>query len=295
MPDQKIVIFARFLNMEVFSTIPSIRQYLKEFRNRKFRTGFVPTMGALHEGHLSLLRKCSSNNDLSVVSIYVNPTQFNDKNDLKNYPRNLNLDIKLLEKGGCHALFVPDDAEMYPSEDRRQFNFGIMSSIMEGKYRPGHFNGVAQIVSKLFDAIMPDRAYFGQKDFQQLAIIRKLTTVLNYNIKIIGCPIVREPDGLAMSSRNTLLSAEQRMAAPSIYSTLLNVTKMIGESDIPTISSYVENNINSNPFLTLEYFQIVDTQTLQPLTSINPQKPCTACVAVYAGKVRLIDNIELIS
>ena len=142
---------------------------------------------------------------------------------------------------------------------------------------------------------MPDRAYFGQKDFQQLAIIRKLTTVLNYNIKIIGCPIVREPDGLAMSSRNALLSAEQRMAAPSIYSTLLNVTKMIGESDIPTISSYVENNINSNPFLTLEYFQIVDTQTLQPLTSINPQKPCTACVAVYAGKVRLIDNIELIS
>ena len=252
-------------------------------------------MGALHDGHLSLLKQCHAENNISVVSIYVNPTQFNDRNDFQNYPRNFQNDIVLLEENGCDILFLPDDKEMYPEPDIREFDFGAMGLVMEGKYRPGHFNGVAQIVTKLFDAVSPNRAYFGRKDFQQLAIIRKITTDYNYPIEIVECPIIREPDGLAMSSRNTLLTPDQRRAAPEIYQTLCKVCEMTNQNDIDAIHTYVEKSINSNPFLQLEYFQIVDTFTLNPLSKLTPEIPATACIAVFAGSVRLIDNIELIS
>ncbi len=257
--------------------------------------GFVPTMGALHNGHLSLLEKCLSVDNISVVSIYVNPSQFNDKSDFSNYPRNMQNDTELLMKNGCHIVFAPDNKEMYPVEDIRVFDFGNMATIMEGKFRPGHFNGVAQIVTKLFDAVEPHRAYFGRKDFQQLAIIRKIVHDYNYKIEIIDCPILREPDGLAMSSRNALLSPEQRKAAPLIYNTLSEIPKMIFHTDITTISSFVESTINSSPFLQVEYFQIVDTHTLDPVTKLTPERPATACIAVFTGNMRLIDNIELIS
>ena len=281
--------------MELFTTIKNLQAALLKYRNMNTSIGFVPTMGALHNGHLSLLKKCLSLDDISVVSIYVNPSQFNDKSDFNNYPRNMQNDMELLMRKGCHIVFAPGNREMYPDEDTRVFDFGNMAKIMEGKFRPGHFNGVAQIVTKLFDAVNPNRAYFGRKDFQQLAVIRKLVHDYNYKIEIIACPIVRETDGLAMSSRNTLLSPEQRKAAPLIYKTLSEIPKMICQTDISTISSFVESTINSSPFLQVEYFQIVDTHTLDPVVKLTHERPATACIAVFAGNVRLIDNIELIS
>ncbi len=281
--------------MVIFNKINKLQAALSEYRNRNCSIGFVPTMGALHDGHLSLVKQCLADNDATVVSIYVNPTQFNDKNDLRNYPRNFQYDIGLLKELGCNLVFVPDDHEMYPVKDTRKFDFGQMGTIMEGKYRPGHFNGVAQIVTKLFDAVNPHKAYFGKKDFQQLAIIKKMVEMYRYNIEIVACPIVREPDGLAMSSRNLLLSAEQRNAAPLIYKTLCVAKGMLFQSNLSAIKSFVADTINGNPLLQLEYFEIIDTHTLNPLTNLNPERPVTACIAVYAGKVRLIDNIDLIS
>jgi pantoate--beta-alanine ligase len=281
--------------MEICKTIKSLQAALSVYRSRNAFIGFVPTMGALHKGHLSLVEESLSANDITVVSIYVNPSQFNDKNDFRNYPRNLQLDCKLLKKTGCNLVFAPDDNEMYPSDDTRKFDFGQMGSVMEGNFRPGHFNGVTQIVTKMFDAVKPHRAYFGRKDFQQLAIIRKLANNYHYTIEIIGCPIVREHDGLAMSSRNALLAPEYRKAAPLIYQTLIEAKDMIFHSNVLKITTFVEKTINSNPFLKLEYFQIVDTYTLTPVEELRPENPATACIAVYAGKVRLIDNIEFIS
>jgi pantoate--beta-alanine ligase len=278
--------------MQVFSTKDTLQATLVD---RQARLGFIPTMGALHEGHLSLVRKSKSDNDITIVSIYVNPTQFNDKNDLKNYPRNLERDLSLLESVNCDYIFMPEDQEMYPETDTRVFDFDQMGSIMEGKHRPGHFNGVAQIVTKLFDIVKPDRAYFGQKDFQQLAIIRQLVNRLNYPIEIVGCPIVREPDGLAMSSRNQLLTEEYRRAAPLIYQTLRAAKEMVASADVSAIQKYVDTVINSHPLLKLEYFKIVESSTLESLKSLHPKTAATACIAVFAGKVRLIDNIELFS
>jgi pantoate--beta-alanine ligase len=232
---------------------------------------------------------------ITLVSIYVNPSQFNDPNDLKNYPRDTDADLKILESAGCRFVFIPDDQEMYPEPDKRTFNIGDLGSIMEGKHRPGHFNGVAQIVTKLFDIVRPNRAYFGQKDFQQLAIIRKLVSDLHYPIEIVGCPIVREPDGLAMSSRNKLLSTKHREAAPLIYQTLIAAKKMAVEGDLKNVSKYVDSTIHTDPLLKLEYFQVVDSITLKPLDILPPQRAVTACIAVKAGAVRLIDNIEIFS
>lgn len=281
--------------MNIYKTIGSLQQVLKEYFRENGRIGFVPTMGALHKGHLSLLKQCREENDIAVTSIYINPTQFNNSRDFQNYPRNFQNDIVMLEENGCNILFLPDDKEMYPVPDNRNFDFGIMGSVMEGKYRPGHFNGVAQIVTKLFDAVKPHRAYFGRKDFQQLAIIKKLTHDYNYPIEIVECPTVRESDGLAMSSRNTLLTPEQRKIAPLIYKTLTNVRKTKFSKNIPALNLFVEETFQSSRFLKLEYFQIVDTFTLEPLTQLSPKMPATACIAVFADNVRLIDNIELIS
>ena len=281
--------------MEIFSTIRSLQSALSGYRNSNSTIGFVPTMGALHKGHLSLVEQSLAGNDITVASIYVNPPQFNNRDDLRNYPRNFPEDCSLLRTIGCTLVFAPDDKEMYPSEDTRTFDFGGMGSVMEGLYRPGHFNGVAQIVTKLFDAVEPHRAYFGKKDFQQLVIIRKLVADYRYPIEIVGCETMREPDGLAMSSRNTLLTPDCRKAASLIYQSLCKAKEMVVHSTLKEIVLYVNRVFKMNPFLKLEYFQVVDPLTLNPVEEITPGSPATACIAVYADKVRLIDNIDFIS
>lgn len=257
--------------------------------NRK--TGLVPTMGALHDGHLSLIRTAMKNGDLTVVSIFVNPTQFNNPEDLERYPRDLESDLNMLRSYPVDLVFAPPVEEMYPEKDTRVFELSPLDTVMEGKFRPDHFNGVAQIVSKLFDAVKPDRAYFGQKDFQQLAIIRRLVSILGLNIEIIGCPIIREEDGLAMSSRNLLLSQEERAAAPLIYKTLLKAKEMKKQHAPESIRDFVTSVINSHPLMKLEYFEIVDGQNLMPVENWRGSQNKIGCIAVHLSNVRLIDNI----
>lgn len=279
--------------MQIIKYISGLDTVLAEFRKQGIPIGFVPTMGALHDGHLSLINQSVADNPITVVSIYVNPTQFNDQTDLKNYPRNPDTDRKLLESVKCNILFVPDDKEMYPEKDNRVFDFGFMGEIMEGEKRPGHFNGVAQIVTKLFDAVKPDRTYFGKKDFQQIAIIKKIVGDLNYDIEIIACPIVREKDGLAMSSRNTLLKEQERKEAVKIHETLQQIQKRIKYTDIDELKKYALNAINQTKHLKLDYLHIVNTKTLIPVNKITKKEPVTTCIAVYAGNIRLIDNLDL--
>lgn len=276
--------------MKVFTTILEIKKALSEHRSNGSSIGFVPTMGALHQGHVSLVNNAVSNNDIVVVSIFVNPTQFNDKSDLKNYPRTPDADIKLLEKAGVHYIFIPTEQEIYPEPDTRIFNFGLLEKVMEGEHRPGHFNGVAQVVSKLFDIVNPNRAYFGQKDFQQLAIIRQLVKILNLKIEIVSCPIVRESDGLAMSSRNLLLEPAIREQAPQIFKTLSEGRNKVNKLTVKDLISWVVTNINKNPNLEVEYFSLVDSETLQPVSNWADSNSIIGCIAVRAGKVRLIDN-----
>ena len=259
--------------------------------------GFVPTMGALHKGHISLVESALKQCPVVVVSIYVNPTQFNDKNDLKNYPRTLEKDLSLLEKvlRERDIVFTPDDKEIYPEEDIRVFHFGNLDNVMEALHRPGHFNGVGQVVSRLFDIVKPDIAFFGMKDFQQLAVIKELVKQTKRKVKVIGNPIIRENDGLAMSSRNILLDPEIRRNAPIIYKTISAASEMISGNDIPSIKSFVENSINSVHEFKVEYFEIVDDTELIPVnirTEMKPGKRYFGCIAVQAGKIRLIDNIE---
>lgn len=259
--------------------------------------GFVPTMGALHNGHLSLVSQAVSDCPLVVVSIFVNPTQFNDKNDLKNYPRTPESDLALLSTvlRDDDIVFMPEAKEIYPEEDKRVFSFGNLDRVMEALHRPGHFNGVAQVVSRLFEIVTPDFAYFGQKDFQQLAVIKSLVKQCGFGVKIIGKPIIREKDGLAMSSRNTLLEPGIRKKAPVIYESLTKATQMINSYDITDIRSFVINSINSNEGFSTEYFEIVDDNELIPVYSkadMDSKKHYFGCVAVKAGKIRLIDNIE---
>lgn len=254
------------------------------------RIGFVPTMGALHQGHLSLVMRSKRENEVTVVSIFVNPTQFNDSRDLEKYPRTLDADINLLSQVGCDVVFAPTVDEMYPEKDTRIFNFGTLETVMEGKHRPGHFNGVAQIVSKLFDAVQPHIAYFGEKDFQQLAIIREMVKQLNYTITIAGCPIVRESSGLALSSRNVLLSAEEHKKAPIIYQILSESCIFVAQKQPHEVRNWVLNKFQ-NTGLDVEYFEIVDGYSLQPVSSWNESDYIVGCIAVFCGKIRLIDNI----
>ncbi len=259
--------------------------------------GFVPTMGALHNGHISLVESALKQCSIVVVSIYVNPTQFNDKNDLKNYPRTLEKDLSLLDKvlRERDIVFTPDDQDIYPEEDIRVFNFGNLNNVMEALHRPGHFNGVGQVVSRLFDIVKPDIAFFGMKDFQQLAVIKELVRLSKRKVKVVGNPIIRENDGLAMSSRNTLLNQEIRRHAPIIYKTISTASAMISENDIPSIKSFVEKSINIIPEFKVEYFEIVDDTELIPVNlraEMKPGKRYFGCIAVQAGKIRLIDNIE---
>ena len=278
--------------MKVVNTIKELDELLEMYRGEGKAVGLVPTMGALHAGHLSLVKHAMAENDAVVVSIFVNPTQFNDKNDLKNYPRTLDADCVLLESVGATVAFAPSVEEMYPTADTREFSFGMLDKVMEGACRPGHFNGVAQIVSKLFYAVSPDRAYFGEKDFQQLAIIREMVRQLAFDIEIVGCPIVREEDGLAMSSRNTLLSEEERERALTISGTLFASVDFAKVNSLEATKAFVEDMINDTPGLELEYYQIVDGNTLQEIEEWSDSDYVVGCIALFCGNVRLIDNIK---
>jgi pantoate--beta-alanine ligase len=278
--------------MVLVKTIKEFKAHLAGLR-KQGSVGFVPTMGALHNGHISLVNQAVRENPVVVVSIFVNPTQFNDPNDLKRYPRNLEADLKMLEPTGCHLVFVPETEEIYPEPDTRKFNFGPLEQVMEGKHRPGHFNGVAQVVSRLFEIVEPDKAYFGLKDFQQLAIINKLVKMLDLPVKIVPCEIIREKNGLAMSSRNELLTEEERQNAAFIYETLKIARNLTDEKSVKDLENRVIEKINKNPFLNVEYFEIVDFENLQPVKSWSDKGKKIGCIAVLCGKIRLIDNIVL--
>ena len=255
--------------------------------------GFVPTMGALHAGHRSLVEEAGKQSDFVVVSIFVNPTQFNDKTDLEKYPRTLEADLALLDPTPCQAIFAPEVSTMYPEPDTRQFNFGELERVMEGKFRPGHFNGVAQVVSKLFEMVEPDKAFFGQKDFQQLVIVKAMVKQLTLPVEIIACPIIREASGLAMSSRNERLTTEQRENAAVIYKTLCEARNNAQSLSVEELKSQVVEKLNANPFLETEYFEIVDDVELKPVQQWTDPVNKVACVAVFCGEVRLIDNLVL--
>jgi pantoate--beta-alanine ligase len=282
--------------MKALGTVKELQDEMRKLNLTP--VGFVPTMGALHEGHLSLVAAASELCPLVVVSIYVNPTQFNDKNDLRNYPRTPEADLAMLEgvMRSHDIVFSPTDKEIYPEEDKRKFEFGNLDRVMEALHRPGHFNGVAKVVSRLFDIVRPDIAIFGLKDFQQLAVIKELVRQTGNKVRLIGSPIIRENDGLAMSSRNRLLEPGIRENAPVIYRTLKEAVTMMPEHDLAEIESYVKNSINSIPGFSVEYFDIVDDTELIPVYSrsgMQSGKRYFGCIAVKAGAIRLIDNIEL--
>lgn len=278
--------------MKLIQTISELRNELEAVRKQGKTIGLVPTMGALHEGHASLVKKAVKENDVVVISDFVNPTQFNDKNDLLKYPRTLEADCKLLEENGASYVFAPSVEEIYPETDTRQFSYAPLDTVMEGKYRPGHFNGVCQIVSKLFLIVEPNKAYFGEKDFQQLAIIREMVRQYPFNIEIVGCPIVREHDGLALSSRNARLSSEQRNQALQISKTLFSSCEFGKSHSLADTKSYVENKIEESEGLRLEYFEIVDGNTLQTVSNWDDSDYIVGCITVFCGEVRLIDNIK---
>jgi len=277
--------------MQVVKHINDLQTILNIKRKEGLLIGFVPTMGALHQGHLSLVEKAGQQTDFVVVSIFVNPTQFNDKGDLDRYPRDLQKDVDFLTPTSCELVFAPDSQEVYPEPDTRQFNFGTLEQVMEGKFRPGHFNGVAQVVSRLFDIVRPDKAFFGQKDFQQLAIINEMVRRMKLQVEIVPCPIVRESDGLAMSSRNMLLNPEQRKNAVHISATLIEAANKTGELTVQELCNWAINRINENEYLNTEYFEIVDEMSLLPVKSWKESCMKVGCIAVHCGKIRLIDNI----
>lgn len=256
------------------------------------QVGLVPTMGALHQGHLTLVERAVAENQVVVVSIFVNPTQFNDPDDLKRYPRNLDADLELLKNTGCDIVFAPDPGEIYPEPDTRSFGFGMLEQVMEGKHRPGHFNGVAQVVSKLFDMVKPGKAYFGLKDYQQLAIIKAMVRQLNMPVEIVPCEIIREESGLAMSSRNALLSGQERKEAALIYRTLRQATELVCEKNVQELEKWVKNTINNSPVLNVEYFEIVNSESLLRINKWSENGEKTGCIAVFCGRIRLIDNIR---
>jgi pantoate--beta-alanine ligase len=276
--------------MIVVETIKELKQELEKYSSKNI--GFVPTMGALHNGHISLVKRSVEENDVTVVSVFVNPTQFNDKADLERYPRTEEADKKLLEAAGCDIVFMPQVEEMYPEEDTRVFNFGCIETVMEGKYRPGHFNGVAQIVSKLFYAVEPTRSYFGEKDFQQVAIIRDMVRQLNLPVEIIACPIIREESGLARSSRNELLSAEERKKAALISEVLSKSVNFAKEMSVEEVKNWVCEQFTHDEVFKMDYYDIVDGNSLQSISSWEDSDFIVGCIAIYCGKIRLIDNIH---
>ena len=278
--------------MKIVKGINELKGYLIDSKRNGKRIGLVPTMGALHKGHLSLVERCVRENDICVVSVFVNPTQFNDKHDLETYPRTLEADCALLESAGCDFVFAPSVEEMYPEPDTRTFDFGTVMQVMEGAKRPGHFNGVAQVVSKLFYIVEPDNAYFGEKDFQQIAVIRAMVKQLQIPVQINACPIVREADGLALSSRNTRLTPALRQKAPLIARTLQESKELAATKSVREVIDYVVNTLNADPDLEVEYYEIVDGDSLVSIQDWKDTSYAVGCVTVYCGEVRLIDNIK---
>jgi len=281
-------------NMKVINTIQALRAELSSARAAGKSIGLVPTMGALHEGHASLVRRSVKENDFTVVSVFLNPTQFNDKSDLERYPRTLEADCALLEQCGATIVFAPSVAEIYPEPDTRQFSYPPTDSVMEGAHRPGHFNGVCQIVSKLFSYVDPDRGYFGEKDYQQIAVIRRMAEDLGFKLEIIPCPVVREPSGLAMSSRNTLLTEAERQTAARIYAILKESKKLAADHEVDEVREQVIQQINAVDGLEVEYYSIVDGLSLADVHSWNEAESIVGCITVYCGSkpIRLIDHIR---
>lgn len=277
--------------MKVFESVKELRAELDKAEQSGI--GFVPTMGALHAGHRSLVERARRENNTVVVSVFVNPTQFNDKNDLKHYPRTPEADARLLEEAGADFVLMPSVEEIYPQPDSRQFDFGLIDKVMEGATRPGHFNGVAQVVSRLFDIVRPARAYFGEKDFQQIAVIKSMVAQLALPIEIVECAIIRGEDGLALSSRNTLLDAAHRAAAPHIYATLRAAVTQSQEMVPARLKEWVTAEVERNPLLKVIYYQSVDARTMQEVAAWDDSPRIQGCIAVQAGDIRLIDNIRI--
>ena len=280
--------------MKLVHTIEELRRDLAEARAGGKKIGLVPTMGALHEGHASLVRRSVEDNGVTVVSVFLNPTQFNDKKDLERYPRTLEADCALLEQVGADIVFAPSVEEMYPEPDTRRFSYPPVDTVMEGAFRPGHFNGVCQIVSKLFAAVEPDRAYFGEKDFQQIAVIRAMVKDLKMPVEIVPCPVVREESGLAMSSRNTLLTDEERAVAAHINAVLVKSKNFATNHTLKETRRYVVDALNAIVGLEVQYFSIVDGRTLQELEAWTDSDYVVGCITVFCGSqpIRLIDHVK---
>ena len=279
--------------MEIIRTVAQLRKAVETAKLNQKKIGLVPTMGALHEGHMSLVQSACADNDVVIVSVCVNPTQFNNANDLQTYPRTEEADCEKLRQAGVHIAFVPSVEEVYPEPDTRIFNLGPVAEVMEGAMRPGHFNGVAQVVSRLFEMVRPDRAYFGEKDFQQIAVIRRMVELEGFNLEIVPCPIVRADDGLALSSRNVRLSEHQRDVAPNIHRILKESLKWAETLGVEETATRVADAINQFPEMEVEYYKIVDQKTMQPVTDWYADgHGAVGCITVYLGDVRLIDNIK---
>lgn len=278
--------------MKVIRTVAELRSEIAASRAQGRSVGLVPTMGALHAGHVSLIDKARADNDIVVVSVFVNPTQFNNPDDLRTYPRTEQADCEKLVEAGVDFAFIPSVEEVYPEPDTRVFDLGAVAEVMEGAMRPGHFNGVAQIVSKLFRMIEPDRAYFGEKDFQQIAVIKRMVELENIDVDIVECPIKRHDDGLAMSSRNVRLSAEQRAIAPNISRILHESLEYAKSHNVAETKEWVVAQVNSYDAMEVEYYEIVDALSMQPIADWNEAKQAVGCITVYLGDVRLIDNIK---
>lgn len=279
--------------MLIIKEAGELEQYVAHAKNNGRSIGFVPTMGALHRGHLSLVERCVKENDESVVSVFVNPTQFNNANDLATYPRTEEEDARLLAEAGVSVVFMPSVEAVYPhgTERDHEYDLGAAAEVMEGKYRPGHFQGVAQVVSRLFLLVRPDRAYFGEKDFQQIAVIRNMVKSEGIDVEIVACPIKRADDGLALSSRNALLTPEQRKAAPEIHAALMESKAYMLDHSLQATHDTVVDRLNAVPGMRVEYFEIVDAETMQPIDDWAEARWIVGCITVYCGAVRLIDNI----
>lgn len=280
--------------MKIIRKVDELKAAVGALRRDGKTVGLVPTMGALHDGHISLVDRARKDNDAVVVSVFVNPTQFNNPDDLRTYPRTEEADCARLEKAGVDIAFIPTVEEMYPEKDTRTFDLGPVAEVMEGAMRPGHFNGVAQVVSKLFAMVDPDRAYFGEKDFQQIAVIRRMVELEGFGLEIVPCPIMREADGLAMSSRNVRLSPAQRAEAPKIHAVLAESLGWMPEASVATVKERVVRDINAYPLMEVEYYEIVDGHTMQPISGWSETDLPVGCVTVNLGDVRLIDNIKYV-
>jgi pantoate--beta-alanine ligase len=279
--------------MKTFSTIPETKAFLNTQRMQNLTVGFVPTMGALHQGHISLIERAKKENGLCACSIFVNPIQFNNPEDFKRYPIRTEKDITMLKEAGCDMLFYPGMDEMYPAPVTFKYDFGELENVMEGAFRPGHFNGVAIVVKRLFEIIEPDNAYFGEKDYQQLQIIKSLVQKENIPVTIVPCPIIRDVDGLALSSRNALLSAHEREVAPKIAAILSECSPLARTMSVQEVKSYVQSKIAAIPEFKLDYVEIADAATLRPVNDWNESDHIRAFIAVYLDKVRLIDNVRI--